>query len=315
MTCLNDSHIQALADGEPLPDAAQHAATCVRCAARVRERRLLMPAIERSIAVPVTVPAPLARRVEETFRLKAEATETRKGAEGTARHGGATRLREFRGFRTTNSSGLRLQAEGKWLYSGLAVAAATLVAVLFIAPAIRTPEATVSASEILAKSATQLSAPVTSGVEILEYELVLEGVPAEMLPDHVDGTYKVWQAIDHNVPGRFRFASFTSDGQMLTSIAEDPLQKRRVAAFTVEGQPYRFDVSLPAAVSNMSLPEMQRLHMQASITMMQASGNQLLETVDAPNGQLYRIEVPRVTGPGTNPVWDQIGRASCRERV
>ena len=26
MTCLNDSHIQALADGEPLAEAAEHAA-------------------------------------------------------------------------------------------------------------------------------------------------------------------------------------------------------------------------------------------------------------------------------------------------
>jgi hypothetical protein len=310
MTCLNDSHIQALADGEPLPDAAQHAATCARCAARVRERRLLMGAIEQSIAVPVAVPAPLARKVEETFRLKAEATG--RPGEATGRQQGATRLRESRGFRTTipgsfrptNSGSFRLQAEGKWLYSGLAVAAATAIAVLFIVPAVRKPDATVSASEILAKSATQLSATVTSGVEILEYELVLDGVPKEMLPDQIDGTYKVWQAIDHSVPGRFRFASFTSDGRMLTSIAEDPLQRRRVAAFTVEGQPYRFDVSLPAATSNMSLPEMQRLHMQASITMMQASGNQLLEIVNGPNGQLYRIEVPRVTGPGTNPVWD-----------
>ena len=34
--------------------------------------------------------------------------------------------------------------------------------------------------------------------------------------------------------------------------------------------------------------------MQASIAMMQASGNQLLETIDGPNGKLYRIEVPRV---------------------
>jgi hypothetical protein len=241
---------------------------------------------------------------------------------------GATRLRESRGFRTTNSSGFRttnssgfrttnssgfrttnssgfrLQAEGKWLYSGLAVAAATLVAVLFIVPAVRKPDATVSASEILAKSATQLSATVTSGIEVLVYELVLDGVPREMLPDQVDGTYRVMQAIDHSVPGRFVFTSSTSDGRLLTSIAEDPRKKRRVAAFTSEGQPYRFDVSLPANSSNMSLPDMERLHMQASITMMQASGNQLLETIDGPHGKFYRIEVPSVTGPGTNPVWD-----------
>jgi hypothetical protein len=184
------------------------------------------------------------------------------------------------------------------------VAAATLVAVLFIAPVLKRPDATVSASEILARSASQLSSAVTSGVEMLEYELVLDGVPKEMLPDQQDGAYRVRQAIDHDVPGRFRFASYTPDGRMLTSIAEDPLTKRRVAAFTVEGQPYRFDMSLPARSPHLSLPEMQQLHMQASITMMQASGNQLLETLDGPNGKLYRIEVPHVTGPGTNPVWD-----------
>ena len=276
MTCLNDSHIQALADGEPLAGAADHAASCTRCGARLLERRRLMAAVEREIGVPIAMPAPLARKVEDGFR-----------------HGGATRLRESRGL-----------GEWKWLYSGLAVAAATIIAVLFVAPAIRKPDATVSASEILAKSASQLSATVTSGIEVLEYELVLDGVPKEMLPDQVDGTYRVWQAIDHNVPGRFRFASYTADGRMLTSIAEDPLKKRRVAAFTSEGQPFRFDVSLPAGASNMSLPEMERLHMQASITMMQASGNQLLETIDGPGGKMYRIEVPRVSGPGTNPVWD-----------
>ena len=43
---------------------------------------------------------------------------------------------------------------------------------------------------------------------MLEYELVLDGVPKEMMPDEADGTYRVRQAIDHGVPGRFRFASF-----------------------------------------------------------------------------------------------------------
>jgi hypothetical protein len=49
---------------------------------------------------------------------------------------------------------------------------------------------------------------------------------------------------------------------------------------------------------------MERLHMQASIALMQASGNQLVETIGGPGGALYRIDVPRVSGPGTNPVWD-----------
>ncbi len=146
MTCLNDSHIQALADGERLPEAAAHAASCARCAERIQERRVLMAAVTRAIDVPVAVPPTLARSVEESLR-----------------QGGATRL--------------RTQERGRgWLYGGLGVAAATVIAVLFIAPAVRKPESTVSASEILAKSATQLSA-VTSGVEVLEYELVLQVHP------------------------------------------------------------------------------------------------------------------------------------------
>src|SRR5205085_4712836 len=119
-TCLNDSHIQALADGESLPDAAAHVEACANCAARVRARAALMASIVHRLDVPVAIPA--------SFRLKAEAT-------------GATRLRESRGF--------RVQAEGKWIY-GLAVAAATLIAVIFVVPAVRKPDATVSASEILA---------------------------------------------------------------------------------------------------------------------------------------------------------------------
>jgi hypothetical protein len=232
------------------------------------------------------VPASVASRV------KAEATRTEKA---TRMHDGATRLREP----LAGSF-----ARPRWLYGAAGVAAATIAAILFIAPAVRRGDATVSAAEILAKSATQLSAAPSAGIEVLEYELVMDGVPKELVPDQADGAFRIWQAIDHGVPGRFRFASYTSDGKMFSSIAEDPVAGRRVAAFTAEGQPYRFDVTLPKGARNLSLPEMQRLHMQASIAMMQASGNQLLETTAGPNGTFYRIEVPRVSAPGTNPVWD-----------
>jgi hypothetical protein len=278
MTCLNETHIQALADGEGSAEARRHARECADCAARVQARAGLMASIVHSIDPPAGMPASLARKVEDGFRQS-----------------GATRLRSSRGF--------GLQAKGKWIY-GLGVAAATLVAILFVTPAIRTGDATVSASEILAKSASQLSARVTGGVEVFEYELVLDGVPKEMMPDGADGTYLVRQAIDHNVPGRFRFASYGPDGKMLTSIAEEPAARRRVMAVSVEGQPYRFEVSLPAKSGGMSLPEMERLHMEASIAMMQAAGNQMVETIDGPHGKLYRIEMPRVSGPGTSPVWD-----------
>ena len=289
MACLHDSQIQALADGEGTPERRSHAAACAGCAAKLRAREALVEEMHVALAPPVPVPPLLAQRVE--FRLKAETTQA-----AAAR--GATRLLP------QASRSFRLQAERKWLYSSLGLVAATLIAVLFVVPMLRQPDATLSAAEILAKSASQLSARVTGGVELLEYELVLDGVPKEMMPDGADGTYRVRQAIDHNVNGRFRFASYAPDGSMLTSIAQDPLRNRRVLAFTVDGQPYRFDVSLPASNPGMSLPEMERLHMEASITMMQASGNQLVATIDGPHGKLYRIEVPRVSGPGTSPVWD-----------
>jgi hypothetical protein len=276
MTCLNETHIQALVDGEGSAEDRGHARECADCAARVQTRSVLMASIAKSIDPPVAMPVSLARRVEEGLRQS-----------------GATRLRPSRGF----------QADGKWLYGSLGVAAATLIAILFVAPTIRKGDATVSASEILAKSASQLSARVTGGVELFEYQLVLDGVPKEMMPDGADGTYRVQQAIDHNVPGRFRFATFGPDGHLLSSIAEQP-GKGRVMAINVEGQPYRFEVSLPAKSGGISLPEMERLHMEASIAMMQAAGNQMVETIDGPQGKLYRIEMPRVSGPGTSPVWD-----------
>src|SRR5258708_26376609 len=181
MTCLNDSHIQALADGEGSVDAQRHARECTGCAVRVQARAALMASIAQAIDVPAALPGPLAQRVDEIFRLKAEATGSQRGA---------TRLLN------TQSRGFRLQAEGRrgWIYSGLAVAAATIIAVLFIAPAVRKPGATVSASEILAKSATQLSATVASGVEVLQYEPVLDGVPQEVLPDQRGRTHQAGQA-------------------------------------------------------------------------------------------------------------------------
>ena len=277
MDCLNDERLQALADGEGLPDERTHAASCESCRARLSARVALMRSIEETLSPPGVVPA--------GFRLREESAL------------GSTRLR------LASPVGVPLRWRSRrWIYP-IAAVAATLVAVLFIVPAVRKADATVSASEILAKSASQLAA-VTRGVEVLEYELVLGGVPKEMMPDQVDGTYRIWQAIDHDVPGRFRFASFTPDGQMFSSIAEDPIGKRRVAAFRSEGQAFRFDVTLPDGARNLSLPEMQRLHMEASIAMMQASGNQMFDTIDGPGGKFYRIEVPRVAGPGQSPVWD-----------
>jgi hypothetical protein len=282
MTCLNDHHIQALADGEGTPEMRDHAAGCAGCGDKLRARIALMDDVQRALAVPVGVPPALASRIDA-------------GISGSAH--GATRLR-------TPHHNPRPRVS--WAYSAVALAVATLLAVLVVAPMVRKPDATLSAAAILARSVNQLSATVTGGIELLEYELVLDGVPKEMMPDNADGTYRIRQAIDHDVRGRFHFASYGPDGGLITSIAQDPARRRRVMSLLADGQPYRFEVSLPEQDAGLSLPEMERLHMEASIAMMQASGTQGVETVDGPHGKLYRIVVPlaHVTAEGTSPVWD-----------
>lgn len=276
MSCLNNAEIQALADGEAGETLRQHAESCLRCAARVRDRQALANSLMNTVARIPDVPPHLVNRIDAAL------------AAGQA--GGATRLR-------TGARPPRRRA----FWSAALAAAAALVAVLFVVPLIKGPS-TVSASEILAASASRLQSPAT-GIEELEYELVLDGVPKQLMPDHANGTYRIRQAIDHNTPGRFRFASFGPDGQPISSIAQDPVQRRRVTMMVIEGQAYRFETGVPPDHS-ISLPELERLHMEATIAMMQASGTQLLQVVETPEGRQYRIEVQHTPGGTVSPVWD-----------
>ncbi len=287
--CLNDIQIQAVVDGEAGTAERAHVATCGACAARVARRQQQMAEIERTLNAPVAVPPPVAARVEEVFRRKADATEKM----------GATRLRDLDSVR------LRAQGRRRWIYSGLAVAAATLIAVLFVVPAVRNRDTTVSAAEILAKSASQLAAAPAASVDFLVYELALDGVPRDFMPDHQrgSGTYRVQEVIDHSVAGRYRLTSYDASGIELSSVAQDPATGRRVMAVRVDGQPFRFETTLPRG-ETLSVPEIERLHMQATVALMQASGNQRVQTIDSPDGREYRIDVPRVTTTTPAAVWD-----------
>ena len=278
MKCLSSAQIQAVVDGEAPYADRRHAETCAACAARIADREQQVGRLQ-DIAGAVEMPPAMAQRIE--------------GAIAGTGASGATRLRPEPPAR-------------RWMpaaWGTAAVVAATLIAVVFVAPLLKEDRGAVSASEILAASATQLSQAMTRGVEILEYELVLDGVPKDMMPEQANGAYRVRQVIDYGVPGRFRFASYAPDGQPFSSIAQDPTTGRRVMMFHVEGQPYRFEVTVPQNVGP-SIVEMERLHMQATIAMMQASGHQLLEVVSTPDGPQYRIEVPKVQAAMANPVWD-----------
>ena len=281
MSHLTTAQLQAVADDQAPPADRDHAVSCASCAAQVSERRQRAGSFASAINT-VVMPAATAQRIETALASSA----------APASAGGATRLRPVPPPRRWQSAAL----------GTVALAAAVVLAVVFVAPMMKEDRGAVSASEILAHSASRL-AEASTGIELLEYELVLDGVPKDMMPDHANGTYHVRQAIDHTVPGRFRFSSYGPGGQPISSIAQDPASGRRVMMINLEGQAYRFEVNVPSNVGP-SLPEMERLHMEASIMMMQASGNQLVEIVETAEGRQYRIEVPKVSAPGSNPVWD-----------
>jgi hypothetical protein len=285
MSCLNDARVQSIADGEAvvLSDSDRaHLSSCARCQQRVRDRESVMQTIGQAMRVQEAMPIATSVRIERAL------------AEGAA--SGATRLRDSRAARRP------WPLAGGVLWSAGAVAIATILAVVFVAPIVKGP-ATVSAAEILAKSATQLATRAGAGIELLEYDLVLDGVPREMMPDHADGVYRVRQIIDHDATGRYVLATYGPAGQLLSSVAQDPATRRRVVALLIDDQPYRFEFNVPANVA-LSLPEMERAHMQACVSMMLASGDKSLQVIDTPDGRRYRIQVPQVSGQTTTAVWD-----------
>jgi hypothetical protein len=278
MKCLNDARIQAVADKEASADEMRHAASCERCAGLVRDRSARTAVIVSAMNA-VTLPPEVGRRVTQAM--------TRGAA------GGATRLR---------NTGRSSRSWRPAIWSAGAVAAATLVVVMVVLPMFKGPT-TVTASEVLARSAGRLAQQQTTGVELLEYELALDGMPRDMLPDHMDGAYRVKQIIDHDTPGRYHLATYAPDGSLLSAVAQDPVNHRRVMSLKVEGQVFRFVVTLPENMT-MSLPEMERLHMEASVRMMQASGDQQLQIVGQGSDMQYLIQVPRISAQIQNDVWD-----------
>jgi hypothetical protein len=279
MRCLNDVEIQAVVDHEAPEDVRRHVEACARCADRVRDREKLMAAVAAAISFPIDVPAGVVRRVEQAL------------VEGSSQ--GATRLR---------GDAPQRNAWRRTAWSAAGVAAATLIAIVFVAPMFKGPS-TVTAAEILARSVDRLSQTATTGVESLEYELAVDGMTREMMPDQANGVYRVQQVIDHDVTGRYLLATYGPDGQLLSSVAQDPASHQRVMAVQLDGQWYRFELTVPENVT-LSPPEIERLHMQASVAMMQASGNQQLHVIESGSGRQYRIQVPRVSAQTPNAVWD-----------
>lgn len=279
MKCLTDSEIQAIVDKEAGPSALAHSASCARCGERVAEYQRRAESIERTLGGVAPLTGGVADRVQRAIL--------------TGRAGqGATRLRDAR------------SADPTWRRAGWSTAVGAAAAVVFFAfvlPALRGPQ-TLSAAAILEKSVSTLAA-APDGVEIREYELILDGMPRELMPDYANGSYRIRQAIDHRTKGRFRFASYTSDGRLLTSIAQDAARGTRVSLMRVDDRYFRFEFAMPPSAIP-SLPEIERLHMETTVAMMQASGQQLLQTLTTAEGTFYQIEVPQVHTTNVNAVWD-----------
>jgi hypothetical protein len=275
--CLSEAEVQAVADGE---GDGSHADGCVTCAARVAERRRALASLERLMAEPAVVPPEVARKVEGALA-------------GVPPVRGATRLR------APDPARPHWRRVG-W-GAGLATAAAAVV-MLVVLPMMEGP-GTVSAAEILQHSLERLARPVTAGVELLEYELALEGVPNELMPQEESGTYRIQQLVDHDVPGRYRISTYASDGTLLSAVSEDPAAARRSSFARIGGRAYRFDFSLKGPAPRLSLAEMERLHAEACIAIMQASGDQMLSVIEDEEGTSYQIQLPRVAMTET-AVWD-----------
>ncbi|OFW04066.1 MAG: hypothetical protein A3H96_08795 [Acidobacteria bacterium RIFCSPLOWO2_02_FULL_67_36] len=255
--CLSDADIQALIDGELAPDRAGHLAECAGCANRTDARRR---AIEPLLSLTRQAGVPPARL--DAMRTRA------------LNRGGGTTLRPARASRTP------------WLLAVGAAAAAALV--FFVALPAVDRQTAVSAAEILGRSQTALATPV-SGIESLTYELAVDGVLGDLLPDEQTGRLTVRETIDHDRPGRFRLIKVASDGTIVGGIADDPSTGSRVRYIRANGRGFllRFSTGDAAAFS---FPAMRRVALQAFITLMQTSRDNAVSEIHRDGEACYLVE-------------------------
>jgi hypothetical protein len=280
MTCLNNTEIQAVVDGEASAESQSHVAACDRCRDRVAERRRDMETVTGLMAGDADVP-PLVEA-----RLRAAILEGRPAR-------GATSLRG--------------SAPGRWRLatwlSATAAAAGVALVMFLVLPKLGAPTS-LSASEVLGRSLKTLTA--TTGVEMLEYQFFVAG--------EMPGPHRIEQLIDHDRPGRFRFSNYGPDGVLESAMGQDPATNRSVQLIRVDGRNYVITLAAGAR-SRPSFPEMAQALVETAITMMQATSDQSLTTVDTPAGRQYVVEMPPVTPASSAAMFDLYrARAAIDER-
>lgn len=182
----------------------------------------------------------------------------------------------------------------RWWIAGTALAAAAAALILIVVLPTIDRRTTVSAAGILGRSRAALSAPAT-GIEVLTYDLSVDGVLGALLPSEQTGRLTVEETIDHDHPGRYRLRKLASDGEVVGAVADDSVRGTRARYVRAHGRGYllRFTSADAAAFS---LPAVKRMALQAFITLMQAEGNQALREVTREGETCYEITIPQADG-------------------
>ncbi len=274
--CLNEYELQAVADDEAPAGHRAHVDACAACAGRLAARRRLT---ERAVAAAESLNMTGAARARMRTRI----------VDGPG--SGATTLRDVR-------------KTPRWAW-GVPLTAAALLVYFVVVPGIDR-QTTVSAAEVLGRSQAALAAR-SSGVEVLKYDLDLEGVLGDLVPDEQAGRFTVEEIIDHDHEGSYRIVKVGPDG-VVAGAADDTVSGIRTRYLKVKGRGFllRFEGAGPTAMSVIAL---KKSMLQIFIGLMQTSSTQTLRELDRAGEHCYEISIPGIAVPATSLISLEKARA------
>jgi hypothetical protein len=277
--CLSDHELQSIVDGEGSAASYPHAAECPRCAGRLDARRRLT---ERVLVAAGRDDLPGA--VRDAMRAHLDSADRVPVS-------GATTLRPVK------------RAPG-WAWSAGLAAAAALLLFFVVLPGLDR-QTTVSAAEILGRSRTALAADIT-GIEVLTYDLTLDGVIGDLMPQEHAGRFTVEETIDHDREGRYRIVKLAANGQIVGGAADDALRRTRVRYLRANGNGFLFRFA-GAEPTVLSVPAVKRAVLQTFIAFMQTSSGQTVRELQRDGEACYQVEIDESLVPAGLPF--ALGRA------